>query len=196
MKVKKEIDHTQLIENLFKNFGLAESEIKQIISVYKLDKLKKGDQYLKEGKVSNKIGILMSGILFAYTINDFGEKNVSRFFYSPQNLIVVNFESFLSNEKSEETIECFEDSFLITILKTDLEKLYNDIPRLNSIGRSLAEDSYINALRKIKLLQSKNAKDRIKTLRDQSPELFQKLPANYIASYLGMHRNTYQKALN
>ena len=142
------------------------------------------------------MGILFGGILYAYSTNKNGEKNISRFFYLPDNVIVVNLESFIHDIKSEETIECFEDAYMVTIEKTELNKLYEEIPQLNSIGRLLAEDSYIKALRKIKLLQTKNAKDRILVLREQSPELFKKLPSSYIASYLGMHRNTYNKAFS
>lgn len=196
MKEKVTINHVKQTKELLQRFELEENEITKIMSVYKFEKIKKGDIFIQEGESTKKVGILFGGILYAYSTNKDGDKNISRFFYLPDNVIVVNLESFIHDIKSEETIECFEDAFIVTIEKSDLYKLYEEIPQLNSIGRLLAEDSYIKALRKIKLLQTKNARDRILILREQSPELFKKLPGSYIASYLGMHRNTYNNAFS
>lgn len=184
------------VNELLKQYGLSGNEISKIISIFKFEELKKGDKFLLEGKKSNRIGLLLDGLLIAYYTNQSGEKNISRFYYSPENLIVVDFESFIQDTKSNECIEAFEDTYLVIIEKDDLYDLYKEFPILNNVGRYIAEESYIKALRKIKLLQTANAKGRIIELQNQSPELFTKLPSSYIASYLGMHRNTYNKAIN
>ena len=195
MDLKPEFNNITESKKLLKNLGFDETEISKILSVNKYYTLSKGDIFLNEGKKSDIVGLLLKGMLFAYSLNKLGDKNISRFFYLPENLIVVNYESFNRNSKSEETIECFENAILIIINKSDLNSLYNEIPRLNIIVRQLAEESYIKALQKIKILQAQNAKERIKNLQKLSPILFQKLPKSYIASYLGMHRNTYNKAI-
>lgn len=194
MKKIKLKDYDKATKELLMTFGLEESTISRIVDTYESLEIKKGKSFLKEGKKSDKIGLLLSGLLYAYTTDDNGNKNVSRFFYSPENLIVVNLESFIQNKNSDETIECLEDSYLITIDREALFNLYIEEPQLNNIGRTLAEESYIKALKKIKLLQTKNGRERILLLREQSPELFLKVQKSYIASYLGMHRNTYDKA--
>lgn len=182
------------IENILLLYGFDNTSVTSVISSFEIIKVKKGSNFLKEGKKSDRIGILIDGLLFAYTINEKGEKNVSRFFYNPENPIVVNFKSLILNEPSDEIIECLEDSYLIVIKKGRLDELYTKLPAMNKIGRVIAEDSYIKALNKIKILQSNNSRERIITLQNQAPELFKKVQKNYIASYLGMHRNTFNKA--
>ena len=169
MKLNFEKDILNKATTLLKKIGLGEDEILRVFCVCKTLSIYKGDYFLQEGKLSDKIGLLLNGVLYAFNTNETGEKNISRFFYSPENIIVASFESFVTGSKSEETIECFEDANLIVISKADLYKLYDEIPKLNSVGRLLAEDSYIKALKKIKILQSKNASERIDILMSQSP---------------------------
>lgn len=196
MKGIKQKDYYNKTKELLHSFGIEDSGIAKIIDKYECVEIKKGETFLKENKKSDRIGILFSGLMYAYTTDVNGNKNVSRFFYSPQNIIVVNLESFTQNKISDEAIVSIEDSYLITIDKSSLFELYNEIPKLNQIGRTLAEDSYIKALKKIKLLQTSNARERISLLMEQAPELFRKVAKSYIASYLGMHRNTYDKAFS
>lgn len=190
----KEVIENEFIK-LIKSLSITENDIPKILNNFEFLKLEKGKKFLHLNEVSNKIGLLFYGILIAYSFDENNEKLVSRFYFLPENIFVVNLESYLQNIKSNEIIEVQEECCLMTISKENLEMLYSEFPVFNSVGRQVAEESYTKALKKMKILQTSNARERILELKKQSPELFNKFSNISIASYLGMHRNTYNKEI-
>jgi CRP-like cAMP-binding protein len=150
--------------------------------------------------VCNKIGILVSGLLYAYYFTEDGEQKVSRFFYIPKNdnelmstSVVTSFESFRHGINSNETITAIEKSKLYCISKNDLEKLYDEIPEMNYVGREIAEHGYIQTLQRVHSLQAVKNEQRFMKFFKEAPELFPRLKIQHITSYLAMNRNEYSK---
>lgn len=184
------------IKALLGKNGIATHNIEKIISVLSPLKLKKGEVFSQAGKRADKLGILIDGLLAAkYEKSDSIQEIISRFYYSPRNIIVASFESFYSGKKSNETIEALEDSYLTTISQDDLEDLYNEIPEMNRIGRQLAEESYILALQRIHQLQAMNGKERLEDFQRSYPELANRVKIQYLCSYLGMNRNALSRLM-
>lgn len=184
---------TPIKELLGKN-GIATNNIEKIISVLKPLKLKKGEVFSQSGKRTDKLGIMVDGLLIAkYERSNSINEIVSRFYYSPRNIIVASFESFYSGNKSNETIEALEDSYLTTISRDDLYSLYNEIPEMNKIGRQLAEQSYILALQRIHQLQGMNVEERLEDFYRCHPELANRIKIQHLCSYIGTNRNALSK---
>jgi CRP-like cAMP-binding protein len=184
------------IKELLGKNGIATDNIEKIIAVLKPLKLKKGDVFSQTGKRADKLAILINGLLIAkYEKATSATEIVSRFYYSPRNIIVASFESFYSGNKSNETIEAVEDSYLTTISRDDLYNLYNQIPEMNKIGRQLAEESYILALQRIHQLQAMNAKERLEDFQRCYPELANRIKIQYLCSYLGTNRNALSRLM-
>ena len=166
----------------------------KIIAVLKPLKLKKGDLYSQTGKRANKLGILIEGLLIAkYEKNNSANEIISRFYYSPRNIIVASFESFYYGSKSNETIEAIEDSYLATISFENLNNLYNQIPEMNKIGRQMAEQSYVLALQRIHQLQGMNVEERLEDFYRCHPELANRIKVQHLCSYIGTNRNALAK---
>jgi CRP-like cAMP-binding protein len=179
------------IKNLLGENGVATESIGKIISVLKPLALKRGEIFSEIGKSSDKLGILISGLLVAkYEKDNSEDEIVSRFYYSPRNTIVASFESFYSGAKANETIEALEDSYLVVITKADLNHLYNEVPEMNKIGRQLAEQSYILALQRIHQLQAMNAEERFTQFYKDHPEITNKIQVQHLCYYIGVNRNT------
>jgi CRP/FNR family transcriptional regulator, anaerobic regulatory protein len=186
---------TSIKELLGKN-GIATANIEKIIAVLKPMILKKGEVFNKIGKRADKLGILIEGLLIAkYENASSADDIISRFYYSPRNIIVASFESFYSGNKSNETIEAVEDSYLTVINREDLYSLYNQIPEMNKIGRQLAEESYILALQRIHQLQAMNAKERLENFQQCHPELANRIKIQHLCSYLGVNRNALSRLM-
>lgn len=163
------------------------------------ERLRKGDEFSIQGKICDKIGILVAGLLYAsFQPENEEDEKVSRFFYSPRNIIVTSFESFNEVRPSSESIIALEDSFLLCISREDLNRLYELSPEVNTIGRKLAEESYIQLFRRARALQTLDGEDLIKDFWETHPELVNhpSISLQQIASYLGIHRNTYRRLAN
>lgn len=179
------------IEEVLGKNGMATDSIKKIISVLEALPLKKGEFFSRAGKNADKLGILIKGLLIAkYEKNNSAVDIVSRFYYSPRNIIVASFESFHSGKKPNESIEALEDSYLAIISRENLYKLYDEVPEMNKIARQWAEQSYILALQRIHQLQAMNVKERIEDFYRCHPEIASKVQIQHLCSYLKANRNS------
>ncbi len=155
----------------------------------------KGEAFCKEGEVCNELGIMISGLLFAYYDSPKSSESVSRFFFQPVNPIVTSFDSFKKRTKSLETIEAIEDSHLLCISNDDLEDLYHKFPPLLRLGKEFSDESYIKALRKTHELRTLDAKEKVRSFLKDSKELLNRANRQDIASYLGMTDKTFRLVL-
>ncbi len=151
--------------------------------------LKKGESFIDYGEKTQKIGILINGLMYSTYIAESGTEWVSRFFFPPNNFIVSNHRSFYLGKNSSESIRAYEDSELLCIEKEEFKFLLDNNPRFERTVRILAEESYVQAIERIHSFQSLNAEQRIRKFFDEYPELGKKLQRQHIASYLGIHRN-------
>lgn len=151
--------------------------------------LAKGESFIDYGEKTKRIGILLSGLMYATYISDSGIEWISRFFFPPNHFIVSNHEGFYFGRNSTESIRAYEDSEIIPIEKDEFKYLLNNNPRFERTVRILAEESYIQAMARVHSFQSLNAEERIKKFFEENPELGKKLQRQHIASYLGIHRN-------
>ena len=158
--------------------------------------LKKGEAFIDYGDSSGKLGIVLNGLLYSSYIADNGKEWISNFFYPPNHAIVTSHESFLRGKKSGEAIRAYEDSSLIFIQKNEFDALVNENPQLEHMVRVIAEESYVQTMRRVYSFQSLNAFQRVKKFFTEHGELASRVQRQHIASYLGIHRNIFARVLN
>ena len=199
MNINTSTISAELLSQYLRRYNISKDTAQYILSKLTSEKLQKGEIFCALGKVCDKIGLLMNGLLYASFCpeNDIDEK-ISRFFYVPRNIIVTSFESFSSKKPASESIVALEDSFLLCLSKEDLEIGYSKSPLLERLGRIIAEESYMQASQCIRTLQVMGAKEKIIDFRKTHPNLVnhRSIQVQQIASYLGMHRNIYTKLAN
>jgi len=158
--------------------------------------IKKGETFLAYGEANQKLGILLDGLMYATYVSDNGQEWISRFFYTPDNAIVSSHDSFLSGDNSVEAIRAYEDSSLIYISKTEFDQMLASSSELQGLVRRMAEESYVNALKRVHMLQSLTASQRVKRFVKEHGDLVSRVQRQHIASYLGIHRNIFTRILN
>ncbi len=158
--------------------------------------LKKGETFLAYDEPNQKLGLLLNGLMYATYVAENGQEWISRFFYAPDNAIVSSHDSFLSGEKSSEAICAYEDSEIIYITKNEFDKMLESNNDLQALVLRMAEESYINALKRVHMLQSLTASQRVKRFVKEHGDLVSRVQRQHIASYLGIHRNIFTRILN
>ncbi len=177
--------HTEILNQLKEFF----SERQSIV-------LKKGEVFIDYGEKNRKLGILISGLLYASYISENGKEWISRFYYIPQNSIVSSHEAFIKGKKSVECIRAYEDSELIIVDRSEYEELLENHPELERLARIMAEESYILALQRAHSLQSLSASQRVKKFVQEHHQIVSRVQRQHVASYLGIHRNIFTRILN
>lgn len=182
-----------IINGFLKDVRISEKEAKQIVSFFKLVTIEKDEVFCKKGQVNTKLGILLSGLLSASYETPKQNDEISRFFFLPENFIVADFESFTKSIPARETIVALEKSEMLVITYGDMRKLYKAVPKMNYVGREVAELSYIRAMHRIYDLQVLNAEGRVKKFFKDHPSFYNRVGKQEIASYLRMNRNLITK---
>ena len=83
-----------------------------------------------------------------------------------------------------------EETELLIINYEDLQKLYSISLAWQNIGRAFAEKEYIIIEQYASSLNSESAKVKYLRLLKEQPQIIQKAPIQYIASYLGITTRT------
>ena len=103
-----------------------------------------------------------------------------------ENQAVSSFESFLGRQPSIVNLESIEPTSLVRLGRHDFEMLINHYPGLKD---HLMEILILRMAHFAKLFLSRikdNPSKRYKDLLEKNPEIFQRIPQHYIASYLGI----------
>jgi len=142
---------------------------------------------LKDGETSDYIYVVIKGLLRMYYIKD-GEEVCSRFMEEQRMAMSVN--SFYSRTPGYEFIETLEPCILARIHYDRLQKIYNEHDEFNYIARVITEVYFIRSEERLYLIRKKSAEERYLYLGEHYPEILQRVPLTYIASYLGLTLET------
>ncbi|MFD2520835.1 Crp/Fnr family transcriptional regulator [Emticicia soli] len=148
----------------------------------------KKDYLVKQGDISNELFIIMSGCVREY-FEDAHANEINTWF-GIENAIAVSTYSFFSLKPSLTNIQALEDTETIVIRQEDIQKLFNEFHEIERLGRLLAEQ-YLVQIDEIKIiLQTLSAKQRYEYILQHKPELVQRIPLKYLASFLGIKLET------
>ena len=173
------------IHEFLKQFTfLSEEDRSQFIAIGTAVSLDKEAYFIRENQICNKVAFLDKGTLrtFYYSSND---EEVSYCFTFPGTLISA-YSSFLTGAGAVENIQAIEASRLLVFEKQDLEELIEKNPKWLLFSKLLAEQQYIEMEQRVLMLQREPAEVRYERLMEKQPDLLQKVPLQYIASYLGI----------
>lgn len=184
------------INYLFVGYNQTLVQLKEFFAKKCPVKLKKGEIFLDYGDQSQKLGIVLDGLLYSSYVSENGQEWISNFFYPPNHAIISSHESFMLGKKSTESIRAYEDSTLIYITKTEYDSLTTKHPQLEHMVRVIAEESYVQALKRVYAFQSLTALQRVKKFIAENNDLVSRVQRQHIASYLGIHRNIFTRVLH
>lgn len=138
---------------------------------------------LREGEIASRLYFISQGCLRLW-FNDDGRDITFQFFFEQQE--VSSFESFYNNETSLFNIETVEFSHLINIEKEDYQTLLNMYPQLKEYSSELLADRFVNYTKLFLSRIKDSPQKRYMELCEQTPQLLERVPHHYIASYLGI----------
>jgi CRP-like cAMP-binding protein len=171
--------------NLFKNtIGLDDSEFAYFLSHYYKHHLKKKQFYLKEGDISNKKAYMNKGCTRTF-INDENNKEHILFF-AFEDWWLCDFESYHTQKPGKQNIQALEDCELLIVSYSDSIKLEDEIPKLKQWHQIKADRMLSATVTRLFEVKSSSVEDRYLNIIKKHPDLFQRVPLQYIAAYLGI----------
>jgi len=177
-----------ILKNISRHIQLTESETAQFTAVLKIKNIRKRQYLLQAGDVCRFENFVSKGLLRAYTIDDKGAEHI--IMLALEDWWISDLFSFLSDTPSNMHIDALEDSEIISIEKPDLERLYNEIPKLERLMRILFQKAFVAQQQRILASISQSAEERYTSFVKKYPSLEQRIPQTQIASYLGITPET------
>lgn len=176
----------------FKNYvkalvAMEDSTFELAMDYMKVETLKKGEDFLRHGQTCNKIAFVNIGLLKIYYLKNGIEVNTC---FCAEDSIASSFESFTNQTASHESIQALEDTTLMVITKTALEKLYQLHPKWQETGQKMIEKECVRLSGRVQTLGFDSALQKYKALIKNQPQIIQRVPIQDIASYLGVSRET------
>lgn len=176
-------------KDFLKNISpITDNEFANTITYFSELDLKKGDFFVKQGKVCQHVGFILKGTLRTYYINNKAEETTSCF--CTENNLTTSYKSFILQQPSTLTLQAIENTQLLVIDYPNLQKLYTKSILFQTIGRTIAEQEYIVMEQYASVLNNETAKEKYLRLLKEQPSVLQKANVEDIASYLGITRRT------
>jgi CRP-like cAMP-binding protein len=174
--------------NLLKNVissvqPIEEHEWNMVLPLFEFRELKRRELILKEGQICKTIDFIVEGSVRTY-INVDGKEVSRQFFF--ENSFFNEMSSFLTQKPTLFNIEALEACKLLSICKSDLDRVYSEHSNFLKFGKTMAERTAIFSIDRNIENYICTAKERYLRLINERPKVISRVPLHMIASYIGI----------
>lgn len=162
-------------------------QIKPLLHVIKFDKKK---ILTRAGEVENNIYFIIKGLIRKYYLRHKEEINTQ---LSYEGHIIHSQESFHSRTPSEYFIETIEPGVAISMTYEQLETLFASSQQMEHMGRLIITHTMVLKDRWQMQLVKMTPRERFLNFVTKNPELMQRVPQKYLASYLNIKPETFSR---
>ena len=174
--------NTNLKKFITKYVNLSADELEDITNTFKRKVVKKNDYLLKQGDTCKDLVFVQKGCLRLYYLKE--DIEVSVWFAFEQSSAIEMY-SFISENPSDYFLQAIEDSEVLYLPKTALNKLYQHHPKMEEMMRKFWEDVILNLIDRFTALQKDSAEKRYLDLL-LKPSYLETIPQKYLASFIGV----------
>lgn len=161
---------------------LADGELETIVSNFCAGAVRKGEHLLRQGETCKDLVFVRKGCIRLYYIKDGVEISV---WFAFEKSSAIEIYSFISETPSNYYLEAIEDSEILYLPKSELNKLYDKFPIMHTVMRNFWEDVILHLIKRFTSLQTDSAEKRYLDLLN-TPSYIQAIPQKYLASFIGV----------
>lgn len=172
----------QFVDLFTKTVGLTEDEFEKLIARFSREYIPKKFFHLKAGQVCKHISYINKGSTRTYTVDEKGGEHILYFAF--EDWIVGDLESLYTQCPAKVYIQATEDCEMLCILRTDMMELESQMPKLKEWHSTKQAVNHFATLNKLAEVKAQTAEERYLNLLKKHPHIFQRIPLQYIASYL------------
>jgi CRP-like cAMP-binding protein len=181
-----------LIEaNILKYIDAGKDELQFFTSKLERASLKKKEKLITAGEHCRHVAFVNKGCLRSFIYDKDGNEHILQF--AIEDHWISDLYSFLSGQPAIYTIEAIENTELLKISVDSLEEVYTHFPKYERFFRLLIQKSYVVTQQRMVSALSENAEEKYLALIERSPMLINRLPQQYLASYLGITPESFSR---
>jgi CRP-like cAMP-binding protein len=181
----------RFIQFLNKFVSISLEEYNQFLAPYtQLRKFGKRETVLKEGEIENHINFILSGLVRKFYKKEKEEINTQISF---EDHIIHSQESFHSRKPSEYTIETIEPTVMLSMTYDDLERVYAGSHKMEHLGRVIITAAMVIKDNWQMQIVKHTPRERFIKFINKNPELLQRVPQKYLATFLNIKPETFSR---
>lgn len=186
------MDNSRIFLSYLRKFvNVTDEEFVKIIEpILKVRRFGKKEFLIRGGEVENYFNFVTKGLVRKYYKKNGTEINTQ---ISIEGQIILSQQSFLSREPSEYYIEAIEPTTIISIRYDKLEELYTQSKKMEHLGRLVVTYMMIISDRWQMQMIKMTPRERFLAFVMKNPELMQRVPQKYLASYLNIKPETFSR---
>src|SRR3984885_12426776 len=167
---------------------LTDEQFNYFFSHFKKLSFKKGQAIITEGNAVDCEYFVISGCLKSFFINDDLKMFILQF--AMPTWWTSDYSALYNHTRATISVDCITDTEVLCLTSEDREKLCNELHNAGHFFRWRTNKGYVAANKRLLSYMNKNVKDRYEELLELYPELYNIVPKNLIAAYLGVSRET------
>ncbi len=186
------MESLQLLKDYLRKFiDLPDDEFNSVLLPFiKIRKFDKREILTKAGETENYFNFILKGLIRKYYKKGRDEINTQISF---EGHIIHSQESFHSRKPSEYFVEAIESSVVASITYDDLESVFARTQKMEHMGRLVITHTMILKDRWQMQLVKMTPRERFINFVTRNPELMQRVPQKYLASYLNIKPETFSR---
>ncbi|HSC37906.1 MAG TPA: Crp/Fnr family transcriptional regulator [Chitinophagaceae bacterium] len=177
-----------LQQHISKFVSLTGEEIDYFVSHFKEHSFKKGQVIISEGDRVDKEYFVLSGCLKSFFISEETKMYILQF--AMPTWWTSDYPALYNNTRATVNVDCISDAEVLSLSNADREKLCNEIHPISNFFRWRTNRGYIASQRRLLSFMTGDAKARYEELMQLYPQLYNIVPKQLIAAYLGVSRET------
>jgi len=180
----KEILKTHLAKTVL----LTDEQFDYFFSHFKSQSFHKGQVIISKGDLVEQEYFVVSGCLKSFFINDDQKMLILQF--AMPTWWASDYNALYSQTKATINLDCITDAQVLSLANADREKVCGELHSVEHFFRWRTNKGFVAAQKRLLSVMNNNVKDRYEELLKQYPELYNIVPKNLIAAYLGVSRET------
>lgn len=173
-----------LLANIRRHVDLNVSEENHLKTFFHVNHVLRKTILLTQGDLCKKFYFVEQGSLRAYHTNDAGKESTSMF--AAADWWITDMAAFINKKTASISLETMDDCFLYEIDATSLEKMLQEVPKLERYFRILFQRAYVREQERVLGIISNTLEERYLGFVKSYPQIVKKVTQKQIASYLGV----------
>lgn len=174
--------------HIAKTVALTDEQFDYVFSHFEYQSFKKGQSIIAAGDKVDHEYFVLSGCLKSFYINDDLKMFILQF--AMPTWWASDFNALYSHTKATINVDCITDAEVLCLSNQHREKICRELHPMEHFFRWRTNKGYVASQKRLLSFMNNNVKHRYEELLKQYPELYNMVPKNLIAAYLGVSRET------
>ncbi|MFT3933858.1 MAG: Crp/Fnr family transcriptional regulator [Chitinophagaceae bacterium] len=189
-----QILYKQYLNNVLAYFRrfmeMSDEEFGQIAPHFEIRKFDKKTKILKLDETDQYFNIIMKGLARKYLLANKKEITIQ---ISTEGHMMHSELSFNLQQPSDCIIEAIEPVTLLSMSYQNMQMIYKKLPQTEKLGRMIITEMFIKKDQRDFRQLNKTTRERFLEYMQTHPDMLQRVPQKYLASYLNIKPETFSR---